>query len=272
MSTTLERTPRERRLDPGRLRIALPERGLALEQDSEWCLIKKDGRWEEVRFHDYGDLYRVPGLYERIFYKILKCDSPATIRRQLETTMRRSGADPKNLRVLDVGAGNGMVGEELVKMGIESVVGVDIIETAVRALDRDRPGLYDAYFVADLTRLSEEDRACLSGYRFNGLTCVAALGFGDIPPEAFATAFNFVENGGWIAFNIKDLFLSGKDSTGFSRLIRAMIDNGTLEIHARHRYRHRLATNGDPLFYMAVVGRKTANIPAEMLEQEASSS
>ena len=40
------------------------------------------------------------------------------------------------LRVLDVGAGNGMVGEELDRMGAKHIVGVDIIPEAAEAAQR----------------------------------------------------------------------------------------------------------------------------------------
>ena len=66
------------------LRIALPEPQLRLDQDEEWCLVEKGDGWEEIRFHDYASVYEIPGLYERLFYDILQCDSPATVRRALE--------------------------------------------------------------------------------------------------------------------------------------------------------------------------------------------
>ena len=50
------------------------------------------------------------------------------------------------------------------------------------------------------------------------LICVAALGFGDIPPEAFMAAFEQVTEGGWVAFCIKDEFISEEDRSGFSKL------------------------------------------------------
>jgi hypothetical protein len=36
---------------------------------------------------------------------------------------------------------------------VESVVGVDIIPEAQEAADRDRPGVYEDYYVVDLTRM-----------------------------------------------------------------------------------------------------------------------
>lgn len=241
--------------------VALPEPGLLLDQDEEWCVYRTSGGWQEIRFHDYAEVFEVPGLYEHLFYDILRCQSPVTIRRFLQEQLAAAGVSPAELRVLDLGAGNGMVGEELRGLGVDFIVGVDIIEEARRALERDRPGVYRDYLVADMKKLSRQERERLESCRFNALTCVAALGFGDIPPDAFAEAFRLVERGGWVVFNIKSEFLEGSDSSGFSRLIQRMTDNGTLRVCAQKRYRHRLATNGEPLDYVAIVGLKDRELP-----------
>jgi len=51
------------------------------------------------------------------------------------------GSSPifSELRILDVGAGNGMVGEKLLEYGVARLVGLDISEAAYKALERDRP-------------------------------------------------------------------------------------------------------------------------------------
>lgn len=253
--------------DQDDLRIALPEPGIRLEQDSEWCLVETPEGWREFRFHDYGDLYQIPGLYERIFYEILECSSPSTIRRILQKGAKSEHVRLSDLRVLDLGAGNGMVGEQLADAGVPTIVGVDIVEAAREATERDRPGIYDDYLVTDMTALPGEHRRMLESYRFNCLTCVAALGFGDIPPLAFAEAYRLIETGGMIAFNIKDVFLEKRDGSGFAHLISRMIKGDMLSVTHETRYQHRLATNGDSLHYMAIVGRKVADIPAELVEQ-----
>jgi predicted TPR repeat methyltransferase len=187
------------------------------------------------------------------------------VRNLLEAELADSGTPADALRVLDLGAGNGMVGEELADMGVKSIVGVDIIEKAAEATERDRPGLYDDYHVVDITTLNESDRRELTEYRLNTLACVAALGFGDIPPEAFIAAYNLICPGGWITFNIKEDFLLNGDRSGFSRLIRAMLDDGTLELRQRQRYQHRLATDRHPLHYVAIVGVKRRDVPERTL-------
>jgi predicted TPR repeat methyltransferase len=242
------------------LRIALPPADLSLTQDREWCVVRVNGAWREIRLHDYDELFAVPGLYERLIYDILKCDSPARIRQLLQTELTASGMQPSTLRALDLGAGNGMVGEELADIGVEFIVGVDIIEAAAEATQRDRPSVYAGYHVVDMTRLNPSDQRELAGYGFNCLTCVAALGFGDIPTKAFANTFNLVKPGGWIAFNIKATFLDQDDSAGFAHLIRSITADKTLEVRQTQHYRHRIGTDRRPIQYAAIVGRKRRDI------------
>lgn len=227
-----------------------------LDQDHEWCLAEIDGKTRRIRFHDYAAIYSVPGLYEHLFYDRLQCCSPETVVGLLEHELREEAADPRQIRALDLGAGNGMVGEELARLGVPTVVGVDLLEEAAAAAARDRPDVYDAYFPLDLTDPSGDELAALRAYDFDCLACVAALGFGDVPTEVFMAGFDLLAPGGWLAFNIKQEFLSRGDETGFSRLIRELAESGAIEVRARRAYRHRLSTSGQPLTYVAMVGRK----------------
>lgn len=251
---------------PQRYRFRFPKPGGELAQDSEWCEVLLEDGWRRFRFHDYADIYKVPALYESLFYRKLRCNSPRRVVELLRNVLRESRVDPESLRVLDVGAGNGMVGQELRVIGAQRVVGIDIILEAAAAAERDRPGVYDAYHVADLTDLDEQTDAALAQEDFNAMTTVAALGFGDIPPRAFMTAYEHVAPGGWLAFNIKEDFLEGADDTGFSRYIRGMIDAGAIRMHAYRRYCHRLSVAGERLFYVAMIAQKHEPTPREVID------
>jgi len=72
---------------------------------------------------------------------------------------------------------------------------------------------------------------------------------------------------GWLAFNIKETFLDSEEQTGFSRLVRELIFSKYLDIYHLELYRHRLSMEGTQLFYYALVGRMTASIPQNFLEQ-----
>jgi len=124
------------------------------------------------------------------------------------------------------------------------------------AAKRDRSEVYEEYLVADLTQLNADERERLAKPKFNCLISVAALGFDDIPPEALATAYDEIQPGGWIALTIKEDFLTTEDPSGFQKLIRRMLDEKLLDLRTHERYRHRLSSNGQPLYYVALVAVK----------------
>jgi hypothetical protein len=109
----------------------------------------------------------------------------------------------------------------------------------------------------------------LRALRPNALTCVAALGFGDIPPQAYRHAANFVAPGGLLAFNIKAEFLDARFTHGFAELMRQMVNGGIVRLEATRRYRHRLSAAGEPIHYTAMVVTKLKDIPERMLVEEA---
>jgi len=243
------------------LEIALPVPGAGMNQDEEWIVVNTEQGWRKIRLHDYDEVYEVPGLYERWIYDLFQCRSPQKVADLLLTTIREAGYSPQDLTVCDLGAGNGYVANVLQDLGVERFVGIDIYHQAATAAERDRPGLYNDYVVGDLTDLSQEQETVLAQYSFNCLTCVAALGFGDIPPNVFAAAFNRIENDGWVAFTIKNDFMSHDDRSGFSRLIRRMLADGAMDADIHEPFVHRVSTDGDELIYEAIVGRKRGDIP-----------
>ncbi|MBF0201200.1 MAG: class I SAM-dependent methyltransferase [Desulfamplus sp.] len=253
-------------MDVPSFRLDDPDNSCEIVQGEERFIITCDnGETLNIRAHDYGEIYKVPGLYEYLFYENYKCKSPTVIRSELEAAVESENQDMSRLKVFDVGAGNGMVGEELVSAGVEKVVGIDIIEEAALATERDRPGIYADYFIEDLTRLPSEVEQKLINESFNCMTLVAALGFDDIPPHAFAEAYNFISESGWVAFNIKEEFCSKKDQTGFSKLIENMTQSGIIDMKSQKLYTHRLCQDGTPLNYFAIVGKKQEDIPAAMI-------
>lgn len=230
-----------------------------------FTLRDESGQTCKIRFHDYDKLYELPGLYEQLFYDRLKCKSPEKVVGILKHAMQAEPWLFNELRVLDLGAGNGIVAEELQKHGVSRIVGSDILKAARAAALRDRPGLYDAYYDLDLTKPTTEQRELLQTWNFNCLVTVAALGFGDIPVRAFWEAFNLIEDDGWVAFNIKETFLDADDTSGFSVFIKNLILKSYMSLYHMERYRHRLSIDGKPLFYYGVAARKTKPIPESMI-------
>ena len=225
-----------------------------ITQDAEWCELTINGQTSRIRFHDYAAIFQHPGLYEQLFTHELECQSPQTVVRLLKTQLSQLGDDAP--RVLDIGAGNGMVGEELRKIGVEYILGSDILPEAKVAAERDRPGVYDEYIVADLIALSDKDHMRFAAARLNCMAVVGALGFGDIPTEAFMSAFTCVADGGLIGFNIKEEFLGDGHGSGFADMVKGAVGKGVMEVLTQERYRHRLSVTGEPLVYVAFVAKK----------------
>lgn len=242
-----------------------------LDQDEAYFFLVNespgDERRRRIRFHDYAAIYSEPGLYEQLFYERLKCDSPRKVTDALQYTAEHERDNFTEMRVLDLGAGNGIMGEELKKHGVSRLVGVDIVDEARDAAFRDRPHVYDDYLICDFTDLSPTEHEELVNWGFNALTCVAALGFGDIPVPAFMQGVNLLQTDGWLAFNIKETFLERSDTSGFSKLIRELIFSEYISLHHVERYVHRYSIEGKPLFYFAVICRKEKDIPADFSDQ-----
>lgn len=249
--------------------LRFPEKTKRADQDEEVFEAKeKDGSWTTLRLHDYDQIFSRPGLYEKLIYDHLQCRSPWRVVGLLRHVLEDWDTDMSDLRVLDLGAGNGIVADHLRELGVKHLVGADIIPEAKEAAERDYPGLYADYFVEDFTKLSDGDRKRLRGNNLNSLITVAALGFGDIPPRAYAEAFNAVSNAGWVALSIKESFLRpSRDQSGFAAFISRLIEEGIFEMVAWQRHHHRLSIAGDELFYVAMVGRKRADVPMSIIEE-----
>jgi hypothetical protein len=243
------------------LHLPPPNAGNALDQDEEWCELEIEGGRRRIRLHDYATIYDIPGLYEQLFSELLECSSPEVVCDVLREELDQAGVDPAGLTALDFGAGSGMVGERLSRIGLGTIVGIDLLPEARAAALRDRPGIYDDYRALDVNTLRAAERAELEGHDFDCLTCVAALGFGDVPPTAFRQAFNLVASPGWLAFNLRERFLHEDDAAGFGALIERMLAEGVIEERARTRYTHRISVSGEPLDYVAIVATKHQDVP-----------
>lgn len=220
-------------------------------RQGEWSFtLVEDGVPVAIRAHDYDEIYRRPGLYEQVFYDRLLCASPERARDALLAVFHENGVRIEEHRVLDLGAGNGMVGELL---PASRTVGVDISAAARDACLRDRPGAYDAYYVGDLANPRDPVHRDIAAWAPDILTCISALGFDDIPSEAFLNAMAQLPVGGWVVCNLRDELLGADRPGRFNELVRWLVASGTVELHRVERYRHRMSVEGEPLHYYMFV-------------------
>jgi predicted TPR repeat methyltransferase len=213
------------------------------------------GRRERMRLHEYDRVFAVPGLYEEVVQRRLQCASPAKLAEVLLRVAGLQRRDPHLLRVLDLGAGNGLAGAELRARGVDVMVATDSARKARAAAERDRPGLYASYVVGDANGLPELG-TLVRELGLNCIVCAGALGFEHIEAQSFTELWELLPPGAIFALTVhEDLALPGCSDIGDELAILGA-DGGDTEIVVWERFRHRLSMAGEPIHYIAVAARR----------------
>jgi trans-aconitate methyltransferase len=234
------------------LKVELDETpGRGQEQES-FVLTHDDGSSERIVLHDYSKVYAVPGLYEEVVQHQLGCASPQTLARTLADAVAAAGESMAALRVLDIGAGNGVVGEELHARGAQVVAGTDGVVAARDAARRDRPELYEAYAIAGVDEITPEQLVVDHG--LNALTTAGAIGLGHVEVSDVARWWATFPPGSWFAATAPPDVVdpAGEDLLGV--LIAA---EPTTQIVRQETFPHRRRMSGETITYTVVVARKT---------------
>ena len=244
--------------------IRLPLDECNAQTDEEYFyLLTETGQERRLKVHDYAEIYRISGLYECIVCDKLQYKAPQVIAKLLVEQTAQDNLTVNNLRVLDIGAGNGVSGEVLVKQGISSIVGLDIVSEAATAAHRDYPGVYQQYYVEDLTRLREKTHEELINQKFNVLLMSGSLYH--LPALALVNALNLIPVEGLFAVTLRGLGM-GQEKSGQEKpenayqLFEHFVGDKMLEIIIRKNCQQRLSVNGEPIEGIAVIARKTREI------------
>jgi hypothetical protein len=230
------------------------------------------GREEVVHLHDYERIYDVPGLYEHIVQRLLRCSSPQSAICGLAQAADRLGLELAEIVLLDLGAGTGIVGELAKGLGISKLVGVDALEAARAACLRDRPGVYRDYLTGDLAAPTSELLARLRGHRLTALISAGAFGGTHAPPAALFNALALLPPGAPVVFTIDERWVQTDGPGGFRAPISRLLASGRLRLLRRSRFQHRLSTTGNPIHYELIVAETGSVEPSArdlVLEPEA---
>lgn len=214
-----------------------------------------DGGAEEVALHDYTRVYGVPGLYEAVVQEALDCRSPAVTAAHAAAAVGDLGLDPATVRVLDVGAGNGVVGDELAAHGFRRMFGTDLLPAAADGAVRDRPALYEHYLAADLADPADPVHEAIERWDPQLLACAGALGGGHMSTVALARALNALSEPAIAVLTAGEGWLDESAADGLGAFVTAALADGTLEELRRERFRHRLTMSGDQIHYVALTLR-----------------
>jgi hypothetical protein len=224
------------------------------DADGEYVgLVDADGREEIVHLHDYERIYQVPGLYEHIVQRLLRCRSPELAARGLAHALSRLALDPADIVLLDLGAGTGIVGELASGLGVGTLIGVDALQAARDACLRDRPVIYRDYLIGDLAAPAPELLARLRRHRPTALISAGAFGGTHAPPAALRGALALLPAGAPVVFTIDERWMQTDGPGGFKTAFSRLLSSGSLRLLGRSRFEHRVSTTGTPIRYELVV-------------------
>jgi hypothetical protein len=226
------------------------------DQTQEALVVRHpDGRTDAFRLHEYDRVYAVPGLYEEVVQERLQSASATVLAQRLVACAARAGVAARDLAVFDLGAGNGVSGEELRAHGAGTLVASDCIPAARDAARRDRPGLYAEYLVGDTDDLPQV-RDLIDEHGLNAVVCAGALGLGHISAAGFHRLWCAFPPGSWLSVSLHEDLAEpgGSDFGDYLAGFEARDEGG--QILLRERFRHRLTMAGEPITYVAVVARK----------------
>ena len=230
------------------------------DQTQESLVVRHpDGTTDRFRLHEYDRVYAVPGLYEEVVQERLQSASATILAERLIASAADAGVASGDLAVFDLGAGNGVSGEELRARGVGTLVASDASSAARDAAKRDRPGLYADYLVGDTDDLPQTG-ALVREHGLNALVCAGALGLGHISADSFHRLWCAFPAGSWFSVSLHEDLAEpgGSDFGDYLAGFEARGDGG--EILVRERFRHRLTMAGEPITYVAVVARKPAHV------------
>jgi len=230
--------------------VELDRDGGRAQTEGAFTVVHADGRRERMRLHEYARVYSIPGLYDEIVYDRLRCGSTGALARMLLD----AAGDPATLRVFDLGAGNGAIADHLVPAGATVALGSDNLPEARDAALRDRPGAYGDYLVGELDDLPAPGEL-VARYGLNAMTCAGALGMGHIPATSFGALWAAFPPGAHFAASVHE-DLAGEGESDFGDWLAEEERAGTTQVVARERIFHRETMAGDPIHYVAIVGRR----------------
>lgn len=106
------------------------------------------------------------------------------------------------LRIIDAGAGTGIVGKVLQDLGYTNIDALDISQKMLN--EAKKLNVYKNFFCAPL---SEEPVAEIANDQYDALICIGTLTVGHVKPSAFDEILRIVKSGGIIGFTLrKDVY------------------------------------------------------------------
>lgn len=245
--------------DMERLRIEPVQVEGSLRQADEQFTACVDGTRRQFDMHDYRTMYRVPMLYDAMLYGWLGCQTPRLLARHFKRLLQAAPDAEGQVAMLEVGAGSGAFASALHhELPDIRILGLDIIAEAKLAAERDRPGAYSDYLVADLCNMSEEAERRIAAFRPTCVGVASATGWGNhIPVAGFEQAFRYLQPRGWFVFHVKPND-PDPECVALVEWIETKLREGEIVDSESDNIFHRYSVTGEEIYYEYVIGRKAA--------------
>lgn len=167
--------------------------------------------WKQEKLHWLDSARNNQELTER--YDQLAKDYEATFEREFEYRGPRLAAEfffqyvPKNAKILDAGAGTGLMGETLAKLGYHKLVAMDLSRNMLE--EARRKNVYREIHQMVLGKTLD-----FADNSFDAVACVGVFAAGHAQPNAFAELIRITKPGGHIIFTLRpDVY----ESCGFKK-------------------------------------------------------
>ncbi|KAL9967994.1 hypothetical protein ACROYT_G026318 [Oculina patagonica] len=104
----------------------------------------------------------------------------------------------QEIRIMDAGAGTGLVGVELHKLGYDNIDALDISQGMLN--EAKKKNVYQKFICAPL---SDQRTPGIEAGEYDALVCVGTLVFAHVKPAAFDEIVRMVKNGGLVCFTLR---------------------------------------------------------------------
>ncbi|XP_078688345.1 methyltransferase-like protein 27 [Branchiostoma floridae x Branchiostoma belcheri] len=139
------------------------------------------------------------GHYEEEIMTQLKCIAPRVCADAVQKAL--AGSDRKEVRILDVAAGTGLVGEELQKMGFTNM---DAVDGSRDMLDlAERKQIYQRV-ICDFVGANPMD---IENDTYDAIACCSAFGPGHLKEDCLPELIRVVKPGGSIVITFREEYL-----------------------------------------------------------------
>lgn len=151
-------------------------------------------------------------------------------------------------KIIDIGAGTGLIGTKLIKHGLENLYALDASQELLKSLEEKK--IYKSSTLAWLGYGKHPEEEHKEQYDL----CTAAGVFmkGHMPKESMPEILGFLKKGGFFVTSMRDMYYTEGEVLGYYGMIQEMINSGLCKMHDTYTFKRGLPeeqnVSGNPLF------------------------